>query len=86
MEPGVSQILIVADDLDLKNTVTQHYAARDYHVTATNDPLHALDYLTHEAVNLVLFQYQAAPTLTALLQDIRHFYKTFWKSAQKFLL
>ena len=70
MEPGVSQILIVADDLDLKNTVTQHYAARDYHVTATNDPLHALDYLTHEAVNLVLFQYQAAPTLTALLQDI----------------
>ena len=71
MEPDVSQILIVADDLDLKHQLTQHYAARAYHVTATNDPMHALDYLTQEAVTLVLFQYhQNQPTLTALLQDM----------------
>ncbi|MDC9719288.1 MAG: SpoIIE family protein phosphatase [Gammaproteobacteria bacterium] len=70
MEPDVSQILIVASDLDLKHIITQHYATHAYHVTATNDPLHALDYLTNEAVNLVLFQYHEDPTLTALLQDM----------------
>ncbi len=71
MEPDVSQILIVADDLDLKHQLTQHYTAHAYHVTATNDPMHALDYLTQEAVTLVLFQYhQNQPTLTALLQDM----------------
>ena len=57
MEPDVSQILIVADDLDLKHQLTQHYTAHGYHVTATNDPMYALDYLTQEAVALVLFQY-----------------------------
>jgi len=44
MEPDVSQILIVANDLDLKHKITQHYASRRFHVTATNDPLHALDF------------------------------------------
>jgi sigma-B regulation protein RsbU (phosphoserine phosphatase) len=71
MEPDVSQILIVASDLDLKRKITKHYAARNFHVTATNDPLHALDYLTNAVVNLVLFQYHPKdPTLTALLQDM----------------
>lgn len=71
MEPDGSQILIVANDLDLKHTITQHYALRNYHVTATNDPLHALDFLTNAVVSLVLFQYHAKdPTLTALLQDM----------------
>ncbi|MFQ3210956.1 SpoIIE family protein phosphatase [Candidatus Njordibacter sp. Uisw_039] len=71
MEPDVSQILIVASDLDLKHKITQHYAARSFHVTATNDPLHALDFLTNAVVNLVLFQYHPnEPTLTALLQDM----------------
>ena len=71
MEPDVSQILIVASDLDLKHKITQHYAARNYHVTATNDPLHALDFLTNAAVSLVFFQYNPQdPTLTALLQDM----------------
>tara|TARA_B110000091_G_scaffold186904_1_gene207727 strand:+ start:15806 stop:16999 length:1194 start_codon:yes stop_codon:yes gene_type:complete len=71
MEPDVSQILIVANDLDLKHKITQHYASRSFHVTATNDPLHALDFLTNAVVNLVLFQYHPnEPTLTALLQDM----------------
>jgi len=71
MEPDVSQILIVASDLDLKHKITQHYAARRFHVTATNDPLHALDFLSNAVVNLVLFQYNPQdPTLTALLQDM----------------
>tara|TARA_B110000503_G_scaffold74848_1_gene115564 strand:- start:6470 stop:7663 length:1194 start_codon:yes stop_codon:yes gene_type:complete len=71
MEPDVSQILIVASDLDLKHKITQHYASRNFHVTATNDPLHALDFLTNAVVNLVLFQYLPKdPTLTALLQDM----------------
>ena len=71
MEPDVSQILIVASDLDLKHKITQHYAERNYHVTAINDPLHALDFLTNAVVNLVLFQYNPQePTLTALLQDM----------------
>jgi sigma-B regulation protein RsbU (phosphoserine phosphatase) len=71
MEPDVSQILIVASDLDLKHKITQHYASRHFHVTATNDPLHALDFLTNAVVNLVLFQYRLKdPTLTALLQDM----------------
>ena len=71
MEPDVSQILIVASDLDLKHKITQHYAARSFRVTATNDPLHALDFLTNAVVNLVLFQYHPnEPTLTALLQDM----------------
>jgi sigma-B regulation protein RsbU (phosphoserine phosphatase) len=71
MEPDVSQILIVASDLDLKHKITQHYAARSFHVTATNDPLDALDFLTNAVVNLVLFQYHPnEPTLTALLQDM----------------
>jgi sigma-B regulation protein RsbU (phosphoserine phosphatase) len=71
MEPDVSQILIVASDLDLKHKITKHYASRTFHVTATNDPLHALDYLTNTVVNLVLFQYHPKdPTLTALLQDM----------------
>ena len=71
MEPDVSQILIVASDLDLKHKITKHYAARNFHATATNDPLHALDYLTNAVVNLVLFQYHPKdPTLTALLQDM----------------
>jgi serine phosphatase RsbU (regulator of sigma subunit) len=71
MDPDVSQILIVASDLDLKHKITQHYAARSFHVTAINDPLHALDFLTNAVVNLVLFQYNPQePTLTALLQDM----------------
>jgi serine phosphatase RsbU (regulator of sigma subunit) len=71
MEPDVSQILIVASDLDLKHKITKHYAARRFHVTATNDPLHALDFLSNAVVNLVLFQYNPQePTLTALLQDM----------------
>jgi len=70
MEPDVSQILIVADDLDLKHQITQHYATHHYHVIATNDPMHAIDYLTNETVNLVLFQYHPEATLTALLQDM----------------
>ena len=71
MEPDVSQILIVVSDLDLKHKITQHYAERNYHVTAINDPLHALDFLTNAVVNLVLFQYNPQePTLTALLQDM----------------
>ncbi|MFT7178040.1 MAG: DNA-binding NtrC family response regulator, partial [Oceanospirillaceae bacterium] len=71
MEPDDSQILIVASDLDLKHKITQHYASCYFHVTATNDPLHALDFLTNAVVNLVLFQYRPAdPTLTALLQDM----------------
>ena len=71
MEPDVSQILIVANDLDLKHKITQHYASRRFHVTATNDPLHALDFFTNAVVNLVLFQYSPQePTLTALLQDM----------------
>ena len=71
MEPDVSQILIVVSDLDLKHKITQHYAERNFHVTAINDPLHALDFLTNAVVNLVLFQYNPQePTLTALLQDM----------------
>ena len=71
MEPDVSQILIVASDLDLKHKITKHYAARHYHVTAANDPLQALDFITNAAVNVVLFEYdQKNPTLTALLQDM----------------
>ncbi|HIG36945.1 MAG TPA: hypothetical protein EYQ12_05235 [Oceanospirillaceae bacterium] len=70
MEPDVSQILIVADDLDLKHQITQHYVTHHYHVIATNDPMHAIDYLTNETVHLVLFQYHPEATLTALLQDM----------------
>jgi sigma-B regulation protein RsbU (phosphoserine phosphatase) len=71
MVPDDSQILIVASDLDLKHKITQHYASCYFHVTATNDPLHALDFLTNAVVNLVLFQYRPEdPTLTALLQDM----------------
>ena len=55
MEPDVSQILIVASDLDLKHKITKHYAARHYHVTAANDPLQALDFITNASVNVVLF-------------------------------
>ena len=71
MEPDVSQILIVSSDLDLKHKITTYYSARHYQVTATDDPLEALDFITNAAVNVVLFQYHRNnPTLTALLQDM----------------
>lgn len=71
MEPDVSQILIVAHDLDLKHSISNHYAMHDYHVVATENPLEALNLIAQSAVNVVLFQYDALnPTLTALLQDM----------------
>ena len=56
MEMTCSHLLVVDDDLDICNQLSDYLGRNDFHVTAVNTAKQMLDFIAHEAVDLLLLE------------------------------
>ena len=56
METTCSHVLVVDDDVDMCNQLSDYLGRNDFHVTSVNTAKQMLDFIAHEAVDLLLLE------------------------------